>query len=131
LHGHLDLSFSLLPVALALTGIATAYGFYARKSERPGRMAQKWKGLYTIALNKFYIDEVYLFITRKWLFAGLAQAAAWVDKNIIDEIVHSVGDTMQMFAERIKKMQSGSIQQYTLYFIAGLLCILIGLLYMR
>ena len=77
------------------------------------------------------MDEAYLFITRKVLLAGFAQAAAWVDKNIIDEIVLSVGESMQWFSERIKKLQSGSVQQYALYFLAGLLCILIGLLSLR
>lgn len=127
---HMDIAFSLLPVVFALSGIGVAYRMYARKNELPDRISRQVKGVYTAAVNKFYIDELYIFITKKWLFAGLAQAAAWLDKNIIDEIVHSVGDAMQWFAERIKKMQSGSIQQYTLYFLAGLLGILMGLLYL-
>jgi NADH-quinone oxidoreductase subunit L len=131
LAAHFDISFSILPVTLALTGIGAAYAMYFRQRALPDRIAGKLNGAYTLARNKFYVDEAYLFITRKVLLAGVAQAAAWVDKNIIDEIVHSVGESMQWFSERIKKLQSGSVQQYALFFLAGLLCILIGLLSLR
>jgi NADH-quinone oxidoreductase subunit L len=39
---------------------------------------------YKTAYRKFYIDEIYLFITKKIIFNLVGRPAAWIDRNIVD-----------------------------------------------
>ena len=34
--------------------------------------------------NKFYIDEIYMFVTKKIIFNGISQSIAWFDRHIVD-----------------------------------------------
>ncbi len=117
LESHFDLSFSILPVALGLIGIFTAYWMYKKKNDKPEKVAASLGGLYKAAYHKFYIDEIYLFITKKILFNLVGRPAAWFDKNIVDGMINFSGTATQVVSEKIKKMQSGKVQQYAMYFL--------------
>lgn len=120
------LEFSIAPVTIALAGILLAYWLYKTENERPARIAQSLNGWYTAAVKKFYIDELYLFVTRRVLFGLIARPAAWVDKNIVDGLVNATGNATQWISAKIKGLQSGRVQEYALYFLLGV----IGLLFM-
>ena len=119
LESHINLIFSIAPVSLAIIGIAIASFLYKRKNDRPGKLAASMGGLYKAAYRKFYIDEVYLFVTKKIIFNLIGRPAAWIDKNIVDGFMNLMADATGKFAEMIKGVQSGKIQNYTMYFFAG------------
>ncbi|MFM2146025.1 MAG: NADH-quinone oxidoreductase subunit [Bacteroidota bacterium] len=123
MESTIDYSFSLMPVALALVGITVATVFYRKPSMLPDRLTGRLKGLYRLANHKFYIDEFYLFITHKVLFNGIARPASWIDKNIVDGLVNASGQAALQFSEAIKKIQSGKLQHYTMYFLAAVVAI--------
>ena len=129
LHAHFDLSFSIAPVALGLIGIFTAFWLYKKQNERPDRIAAGLNGFYKSALNKFYIDELYLFITQKIIFNIIGKASAWFDKNIVDGLVNATGNTTQAVSEKIKTFQSGKVQQYAIYFLAGVIGLAVLFIY--
>ncbi|HEX4851647.1 MAG TPA: NADH-quinone oxidoreductase subunit L, partial [Puia sp.] len=68
MHTSLDLMFSLGPVAIGLSGILLARWFYLKQSKLPEKFRSNARWLYSTAYHKFYIDELYLFITRKIIF---------------------------------------------------------------
>jgi NADH-quinone oxidoreductase subunit L len=113
-------AFAIAPVALALTGIAAAAYLYHKESDRPGRTATAFKGLYQFAYHKFYIDEVYTFITKKVIFNGIGKPAAWIDRNIVDGLMNLLATVTAGIAAGIKGIQSGKVQDYALYFFAGI-----------
>ena len=113
--------FSLAPVALGLTGIVLAGWLYRIQNDRPARLASSFKGFYRACYHKFYIDEVYLFITKKVIFNAIGRPAAWFDRNVADGLVNFTGSAALVISEKIKKIQSGRVQQYALYFLTGLL----------
>ncbi len=117
LASHFELSFSILPVSLGLVGIAIAWIMYRKQSGLPEKVSSGLGGLYKAAYRKFYIDEIYLFITKKVLFNLVGRPAAWFDRNVVDGLVNFTGNTTQMVSERIKKLQSGKVQQYAMYFL--------------
>lgn len=119
LASHFHLSFSILPVALGLAGILTALWLYKKQNERPAKLMSAMGGLYKTAYNKFYIDEVYLFITKKVIFNLIGRPAAWFDRNIVDGMVNLTGNATETVSGMIKKMQSGKVQQYSIYFLIG------------
>ena len=121
LASHFHLQFSIAPVLLGLTGIFTAMWLYKNQSDRSSKLAASLGGLYKTAYHKFYIDEIYLFITRKILFNLVGRPAAWFDRNVVDGLVNFTGNSTQFVSEKIKKLQSGKVQQYAIYFLGGVI----------
>lgn len=123
------LSFSIAPVLVAVSGILLAAYFYRKSNERPRRIAASLGGLYLTLKNKFYIDEIYLFITRRLLYGQCAAAAAWFDRNIVDGLVIFTGDLTRTVSESIKRWQSGKLQQYAVYFLIASFLLVIMILF--
>lgn len=123
------LTFSIAPVALGLAGIFAAMWLYKKQNNKPGRLAASVSGLYKAAYHKFYIDEIYLFITKKVLFNLIARPAAWFDRNVVDGLVNLTGTTVQAVSEGIKKVQSGKVQVYAVYFLMGVIALAVLFIY--
>jgi len=121
LESHFHLQFSIVPVVLALTGVFTAMWMYKTQNDKPAKLATALNGFYTAAYHKFYIDEMYIFVTKKILFNLIGRPAAWFDRNVVDGLVNLAGSTTQAASENIKKFQSGKVQQYAIYFLAGII----------
>jgi NADH-quinone oxidoreductase subunit L len=117
------LRFSLAPVLLGLTGILLAGWLYASGSDRPEKIRLALGGFYRLLYRKFYIDEIYLFVTRKFLFNIIGRAAAWTDKNVVDGLVDLLGAATRGLSVLLRGMQSGKVQQYALYFLGGALAL--------
>jgi NADH-quinone oxidoreductase subunit L len=131
LTSHFSIIFSIAPVGLAILGILLAAVFYKVANERPAKIASSLGGLYHAAYHKFYIDEIYLFITRKIIFNLIGRPAAWIDRNIIDGFMNSLAAVTAKIAELVRGVQSGKIQNYTLYFFAGVVGLAVIFIYMR
>jgi NADH-quinone oxidoreductase subunit L len=115
------LQFSIAPVALGLAGIFIAMWMYKKENNKPEKFASSLRGLYKAAYHKFYIDEIYLFITRKIIFNLIGRPAAWFDKNVVDGFINATGNGTKDISETIKGMQSGKVQSYAIYFLAGVI----------
>lgn len=128
-ESHLDIMFSVAPVALAIAGIVLALYLYKKENEKTGKIAAGLGALYSWAYHKFYIDELYMVITKKVLFNIIARPAAWFDKNIVDGMVNMAGESTVWVSGKIKALQSGKVQQYALYFMAGIIGLVLLLVY--
>jgi len=126
----IHLTFSIVPVTIAVIGILIAYGLYFKKSDRPQKLATALGGLYETAYRKFYIDELYLFITKKVIFNMVGRPAAWIDRNIVDGTMNGIAWTTGKLSVLIKGVQSGRVQSYTLYFFGGIIVLVIVFLYL-
>jgi len=112
--------FAIAPVAMALIGIGLAGYLYRKESDRPAKTAAAFGGLYRFAYHKFYIDEVYSFITKKIIFNLIGRPAAWIDRNIVDGLMNLLATVTARISAEIKGFQSGKVQDYALYFFAGI-----------
>lgn len=126
----IEIQSAMLPVSLAVTGILLAAWLYKEKNDRAEKFTSYIGGLYQVVYHKFYIDEIYLFITEKIIFNLIGKPAAWLDKNIVDGAVNATGDTTISVAEKIRGMQSGKVQQYTVYFLVAVLSLAIIFIYL-
>lgn len=126
---HFHLNFSILPFALGLIGIFTAMWLYKKQNDRPEKISSALKGIYKTAYHKFYIDELYVFVTQQVFFNLVGRPAAWFDRNVVDGLVNLTGETTQEISESIKKMQSGKVQQYAIFFLLGVLLLALMFIY--
>lgn len=126
---HIDLVFSIAPVLLSVLAILLAANFYKNQNEKSDKVAAAFGGLYTAAYKKFYIDEVYLFITKKIIFPFIGQPIAWADKNIVDGFMLLLAKTTAKISELIKGLQSGKVQNYAMYFFGGIAILSILFIY--
>lgn len=116
-------------VLIGLLGIAVAWILYKKESDVPARLAKKLGVLYTAAYNKFYFDEIYLFVTRKIIFNYISRPIAWFDRHIIDGFMVGIGLVTEKTSYKIKGMQSGQLQHYAFMFVAGTLALTLAMLY--
>jgi NADH-quinone oxidoreductase subunit L len=130
LENKFHLEFSIAPVALALIGIFTAMWMYKKQSNKSDKIVASLSGLYKAAYHKFYIDEIYLFITKKIIFNLIGKPAAWFDKNIVDGLMNATGNSTQIISEKIKRFQSGKVQQYAIYFLMGVVGLAVLFIYL-
>jgi NADH-quinone oxidoreductase subunit L len=126
----LHIGFSVLPVALAVVGIATAWRLYAKQNELPDKLASSLSGLYKAAYHKFYFDELYMAITKGILFPFVGRPAAWFDRNVVDGTVNATASLTRGLAERIRGLQSGKVQQYAIWFLTGVVVLAALVLYL-
>jgi NADH-quinone oxidoreductase subunit L len=118
-HAHLDFGIAIPAVLVGLAGIITAMVFYRKETDIPDRIFVALGGFSRAAYRKFYIDEVYIFITKKIIFNYISRPIAWFDRHIVDGSMNGMAFVTNEVAERIKRFQSGQLQQYALVFVSG------------
>ena len=117
-------------VLIGLLGIGTAYILYGKKTTIPDRLAATFKYTYKWAYNKFYIDEIYLFVTKKIIFRYISEPVAWFDRHIVDGPMNSIAYVTQAVSFRIRDFQSGQIQKYAFVFISGVILLVLIFIYL-
>ncbi len=130
LESHFDPMFSIAPVAIGVLGILVAMWMYKKESSKPQQISGSLGGLYRAAYRKFYIDEIYLFITKKLIFNLIGRPAAWIDRNIVDGLMNGIASTTASVSGWIKGIQSGKVQSYAIYFFGGIVALAIVFLYL-
>lgn len=124
---HLDPLVAGMSIGVAVIGIAIAFVMYCKKTSIPDQIVDKIKWLYTGAFHKFYFDEMWLFVTRKIIFARVSKPIAWFDRRFVDGFMNSLANVTNTTSEAIKGFQSGRIQQYVLVYLLGALILIAGL----
>ena len=118
---HLNLIVASISVIVALISILIARKLYRRKNDMPKRMADSCRTLWTWAYHRFYWDELYQFITHKIIFNGICRPIAWFDRHVIDGTMNGFAYITNSASEAIKGMQSGRVQSYVVWYLAGAL----------
>ena len=130
LESHFDPMFSIAPVMFGVIGILLAMWMYKNESSKADKLSRSLGGLYKAAYKKFYIDEIYLFITKKIIFNLIGRPAAWIDRNIVDGLMNGIANTTATISGLIKGIQSGKVQSYAIYFFGGIVALAIVFLYL-
>ena len=126
---EMNYAVAIPSVLIGLLGIAMAWILYKKESGVPAKMAKSWGVLYTATYNKFYFDEIYLFVTKKIIFNYISRPVAWFDRHIVDGFMVGIGTTTEKISYQIKGMQSGQLQHYAFMFVAGTLALTLSMLY--
>jgi len=127
---ELELIVAVPSVLIGLLGIGIAFIMYKKESGIPDKLAVTFKHSYKWAYNKFYIDEVYLFITRKIIFRYISEPVAWFDRHIVDATMNTIASVTQSISFRIRDFQSGQLQKYGFVFISGVIVLALLFIYL-
>lgn len=117
---HLDTTVMITSLCVAITSILIATWMYAGDKQPVAAMlAKQFKGLHKAAYNRFYLDEIWIFITKKIIFRCISTPIAWFDRHVIDQFFNFTAWGTNAAGEEIRGMQSGNVQQYCMWFLAG------------
>ena len=122
-HSELDMTTATISVVVALLSIALATVFYMKDSKTPAKLATTFSGLHKAASHRFYVDEVYMFITKKVIFNNISTPIAWFDRHVIDATMDGFANVTQWTSRRIKGFQSGEVQHYAFVILLGAIMI--------
>jgi len=126
---HIDWSMAIPSILIGVVGIVVAYVLYKKKNEKPAKLAKSFGVLYTAAKDKFYFDEIYLWITKNIMFGIFASGAAWIDKNIVNGALDGSAWLTNKISDKIKELQSGQLQDYAFYMVSGVVTFVLVFLY--
>ncbi len=128
-HIHLDWVVAGTSIAVAVVAIILATLIYSKEKQPVAEaMKKRCKGLWTAAYNRFYMDEVYQFVTHRIIFACISKPIAWFDRHIIDGFFDFLAWSANASSDSIRTFQSGRVQQYALVFLLGALALVLLLL---
>ena len=126
---HLDWGVAGTSIAIAVISIAVAtYMYKGEKQPVADALARRFNGLWTAAYHRFYIDEVYQFITHRIIFGCISRPIAWWDRHVVDGFFDFLAWGANATSDEIRGLQSGRIQQYTFVFLLGTLALILLLL---
>jgi len=144
-ESHAFESHSLVPffvsLVVSLGGLALGYQVYKEmKADQVDPVKKALGPLYSLLQNKFYIDEIYSVVfIRPAVWVAEQFTAIWLDKKVIDGVIHAVGaitplfggilrngfdkpfisdggdalgDSLNEIGKSLRKVQTGRVQQY-------------------
>ena len=140
-------------IRIASIGIILSILFYLLKKISADSIAKilNVAGLYSLSLNKFYVDEIYSALIYKpfmwwskiaskidwdlydqrfidgwgWITLKLSNKSGDIDYNWLDQkVVDGFGKATDYFGKKLKSTQSGIIQNYVLGGMIGIVLII-------
>ncbi len=112
-------------VGLGVLGIVLAYVFYAGDGSKAAAIARSLGAIYRVIKNKFYIDEIYLWITHRIIFNIIARFIAWFDRHIVDGAVNFTAWGIRATGTVLSFLQTGQVQTYAVWYALGVLFVLL------
>ncbi|MBI1925228.1 hypothetical protein HYR99_13380 [Candidatus Poribacteria bacterium] len=152
-HGHSPAHniAMVLSIIIALSGIGLSALFYYWKTLSAETVAATFRPIYKVLWNKYYFDEFYngvlvaltvagsrvlgafdlrvidgivngvSFVTRSLFSAFIG----WFDNTFIDGIVNWVAQLTWLIGGRVRRMQTGMIQNYLLIVLGGVVLLIL------
>lgn len=122
---HLDWNVAGTSIIIAVASIFLAtYMYIGKRQPKADALAEKFSGLHRWAYKRFYLDEVYQFVTHRIIFGHVSKPIAWFDRHIVDGFFDFLAWGTHALSFRIRGFQSGSVQKYAFVFLFGTLVLL-------
>jgi NADH-quinone oxidoreductase subunit L len=113
--------FAAVSVLAGGAGIALAYFLYVQEPERAPALARRFSGLYTFLDRGWYFDALYgATVVRAALWLGRF-TSAFDRRVLVGGLTGGVGRGVSWVSERLRGLQTGGVQNYVLFILAGVL----------
>ena len=128
-HIHIDWSVAAVSLCVAVAGIGIATWMYFREDRKVADgLAARFSGLHRAAYHRFYIDEIYQFVTHRIIFACVSTPIAWFDRHVVDGFMNLLAKGTEGTSWAIRAVQSGNVQKYCIWFLGGVIALVLVLL---
>ncbi|MEX0693292.1 MAG: NADH-quinone oxidoreductase subunit L [Rhodospirillales bacterium] len=118
---HVPALVKYAPLIVGAIGIGTAWLFYIKRPDIPGKIAARYQGVYQFLLNKWYFDELYDKIFVRPSFAlgrGLWKGG---DGALIDGCgPDGISAAVKVLARRASALQTGYLYHYAFAMLIGI-----------
>ena len=122
---HLDWNVAGTSIIIAVASIFLAtYMYIGERQPKADALAEKFQKLHRWAYKRFYLDEVYQFVTHRIIFAHISKPIAKFDRRIVDGFFNFLAWGTNGLSTAIRGFQSGSVQKYAFVFLLGTLALL-------
>ena len=132
LTGHLEVHdfsrwMAAVSTAAAVAGLAIAGIVYLRRRGEDQRdPLEAAKPVHTLLSEKYYIDALYEdAVVRRAFYRRFAGAIDWIDRNLVDGTVDSLGWIFRNIGSAIGRLQTGEVQAYGSAILFGSLVIIL------
>ena len=115
-HEGLDLALAGISVIAGLLGIGLAYITYLKRAIKAEEVAANFSGVYKLLKNKYYIDEIYLWIIHNIMDGLVARVLYWFDIYIVDGIINGLALITRGSGKTLRRVHTGQMQTYALVF---------------
>jgi NADH-quinone oxidoreductase subunit L len=126
-HGEEALELTLMGISIGIAVIGSLLGWFiwTKRRDIAATAARNFGAVHTLLLNKYYVDEIYdrtvvnpiHVVSREGLWRG-------VDVKIIDATVNGFAAIVDLGADVLRRLQSGSVRTYAGSVIVGVVVIL-------
>ncbi|MCC7402890.1 MAG: NADH-quinone oxidoreductase subunit L [Bdellovibrionales bacterium] len=114
-----DSRVPLLASGAAVIGIGWSAVLYLGQKVKATAVARAAGALYRLIKRKFYVDEIYQFVTHQVIFRFIASPVAWFDRQVVDGLMNLSAAATRAMGVGLRTLQTGQIQTYSLWFIMG------------
>ncbi len=126
---HFDPQVAATSTVIAILSIALAtYIYKGEKQPVADKLYATFPRLHRWAYKRFYLDEVYMFVTHKILFRFVSNPIRWIDEHIINGLIDFSAWGANEAGETIRPWQSGDVRQYAVWFLTGTVALTLILL---
>ena len=120
-----ELMFMGISIAIAFGGIFLAWVFYGLNPALPEAIKKKAGCIYTAISQGYYFDAIYEKVIVKSLDTLSESVLYTIAEKLLNYVtIVKAGATARYSANLLSRMQSGNVQSYVLYALAGLALII-------
>ena len=117
---HFDLQVAATSTVIAIASICLAtYIYKGEQQPIADRLYKTFPKLHRAAYKRFYMDEVYQYVTHKIIFRCVSTPIAWFDRHVIDGTFNFMAWSANEAGETIRPWQSGDVRHYAVWFLTG------------
>lgn len=126
---HINWTVAGTSVGLALIAIAVATLMYKGETTPVAdKLAKTFPALHRAAYKRFYMDEIWQFVTHKIIFRCISTPIAWFDRHVVDGTFDFLAWGSNEAGESIRSWQSGDVRHYAIWFLSGAVALTLILL---
>ena len=111
-------------ITAALAGIGLAWLTYGSKAINGESLASAFGPIRTAALNRFWIDEVFIAV-YKGVLMGIGRVIGWLDRYIVDGVLNVVSAWTLTAGDDLRTIQTGKAQDYVYGVAVGVLILVL------
>ena len=126
---HLDWTVAGTSIVVAVCSILLAtYIYKGEKQPVADKLYKAFPKLHRAAYKRFYMDEIYQFVTHKIIFNLVSKPIAWFDRRVIDGTFNFMAWGTNEAGESIRGWQSGDVRHYAVWILTGAVALTLILL---